>query len=530
MQRQPSIRQEQIFDAMAKADFYPHPVTSVEQKDTHISKVFLTGDYVYKIKKSVDLDFLDFSNLDNRRYFCQQEVMLNRRLTTGIYLEVVPIMWKDKQFCFGETGEVIDYAVKMRQLPDHLSMMYKIRRKEISHSEIQRLAEILADFYQNAKAGDSIDKLGSWETVRKNCEENFDQTAGFSGTFLDEKMYRIVRGATNAFLKRHKALFQQRVRAGKIRDCHGDLRTGHIYFADEIQIIDCIEFNDRFRYSDITADLAFLTMDLDFESAEDTATEFLTAYVDISKDRDIFVLLNFYKCYRAFVRCKVNCFRLETSELGRFEREKLLRQTHQYLKLAYTYAIRFTRPTLWIVCGLPASGKSTIARNLSKELDVGVIRSDKVRKKLFHISDSQTVDVPFEKGIYSQGSSALTYGKLYLKAQEKLEKDESVIIDASFSKSHQREEVVRLACDVDANVVFVECTASSGILKKRLLKREKEPGLSDARLNHLKDFISHFEPLDDIREDLRINVDTTVSIEESMRQILSQDYILEKNR
>lgn len=527
MQRQTSIGQVQVFEAMADPNFYPHPVSQIDERDTHISKVFLTGDYVYKIKKSVELGFLDFSDLEKRRYFCWQEVVLNRRLTCDIYLDVVPIMWKDGNFSFGKTGEIVEYAVKMKQLSYHLSMLHMVRRKKIKHSHIRDLAEILAVFHKKAKSGKDIDHFGSWETVKKNCEENFFQTAEFCGKFLDERMYGIICGATRSFMKRHKELFERRVASGKIRDCHGDLRTGHIYFADEIQILDCIEFNDRFRYSDITADLAFLAMDLDFERAEKTAHELLTQYVDISKDLDIFVLLNFYKCYRAFVRCKVNCFRLDTTKLGRFEREKLLRETHKYLELAYIYAVRFTRPTLWIVCGMPGSGKSTIAKNLSNEMDIDIIRSDEVRKQLFNICGGQTVDAPFEQGIYSKGSSALTYGKLYLEAQDNLEKGKSIIIDASFSRRHQREEIIRLAGDLDANIVFVECRASMGILKKRLSAREKRPGISDARVKHLKDFTSHFEPLDNIREDLHIVVDTTIPIEESLLRILSRDYILE---
>ena len=520
-------RQLEIFQAMERPDFYPHPVTTIEQRETHISKVFLTGTYVYKIKKPVNLEFLDFTTLEKRRHFCHQEVILNRRLTRDIYLDVVAITLKEGGYCLAGQGSPVEYAVKMTQLPEDGSMVRLLRKGEIGDEALQDLARILGGFYGHAPTGGYINTFGSWETIWGNCEENFRQTEVFAGGILDERMFQIIRVATQSFLRRWQELFEHRIERKKIRDCHGDLRTGHIYFTDRIQIIDCIEFNERFRYGDITSDLAFLAMDLDYEGYPQIAQGLLKAYVRYTRDQDVFVLLDFYKCYRAFVRVKVNCFRLQEGNLNEQETGKLLRETHRYMGLAYRYAVQFTRPTVWVVCGMPASGKSTIAKELAKTLGVKVLRSDVIRKELFGLQPYKQTDVPFEEGMYSKGASALTYGRLLLLAQEEIDKGCSVILDATYSSLHQRTEVLRLAKDMDANLMFVECVCPEPVVKERLMRRDATSSVSDARLHHFEQIKARFEPLNEVSDEMHITVDTERPLEESMGQILSQDYVLE---
>jgi predicted kinase len=321
-------------------------------------------------------------------------------------------------------------------------------------------------------------------------------------------------------------LFERRVEHGKIRDCHGDLRTGHIYFADGIKIIDCIEFNDRFRYADITSDLAFLTMDLDFEGYPQIAQDLINTYLEYTKDEEMLILLDFYKCYRAYVRVKVNCFHLQEKDLLRNAKAKLIRETERYLRLAYRYAIQFTRPTIWVVCGLPASGKSTIAKAMADILNVKILQSDRVRKQLLGVPPVVPRVLPFETGIYSKEASSLTYGKLIMLAQKAVEKGGSLILDATFSRRHQRDEVIRLARDMDTNIIFIECEASYEMLKKRLAEREKIACISDARLPHLKQLTAHFESLDELQSDLYMKINTDESLDDCMRKILSHDYVL----
>jgi aminoglycoside phosphotransferase family enzyme/predicted kinase len=514
-----------IFEAMKNPNFYPHTVSTIEQRDTHISKVFLTGNYAYKIKKPINLEFLNFATLDKRRHFCRQEINLNRRLAPDVYLDVVPITLLDGRYHMAGTGSIVEYAVKMRQLPETSSMLQLLRRRKLEKGSIDELAGVLAKFYSRASTSESINTVGSRETVSINCEENFRQTEQFVPQVIDERMFLIIQSATRAFLQRRKALFQRRVEHGKIRDCHGDLRTGHIYFTGDIKIIDCIEFNDRFRYADITSDLAFLAMDLDFEEFSQTAQHLITTYLEYSKDEEMLILLDFYKCYRAYVRVKVNCFHLQEKDLLTNARVKLVRETERYLKLAYRYAVQFTRPTIWVVCGLPAGGKSTIAKEMAGALSVKILQSDRVRKQLLGVPSAEPRDLPFESGIYSKDASSLTYGKLMMLTQEIIEKGGSAILDATFSRRHQRDEVIRLARDMDANIIFIECTASYEMLKKRLRDRERTVCISDARLRHLKQLKAHFEPLNELQNDMHLKINTEKSLDACMRQILSHEYI-----
>ena len=511
---------------MAKPEFYPHPVSGLEQRETHISKVFLTGAYVYKIKKSVNLKFLDYTTLEKRLHFCRQEILLNRRLSRDIYLDVVSINVDKDRYALSGPGPPVEYAVKMRQLAQDRSLVRLLKHGEADRTTIRRLSRTLADFYRRAIAADKAAAFGSWESIREDCADNFAQTERFAGKDFAERTYQIVRSAVRTLLNRRRSVFQRRVEKGMIRDCHGDLRSGHIYFDDGIQIIDCIEFNEGFRYVDIISDIAFLAMDLDFEGFPEVAEHLIDACAEYTDDPDIFVLLDFYKCYRAMVRVKVNCLRSENKMIGDGEKAKLLREIDRHLDLAYRYALRFTRPTLWVVCGMPASGKSTVSDELAGALDIKVLRSDLVRKAMFGLKADAHTDLPFEAGVYSEQSSALVYGRLLLLAQEEMEKGHSVILDATFSRKHQRQEAARLARDMDCSIVFVECTCSENTSRDRLRRREKTAGISDARLHHFEHFKSRFEPLDDVPEDMRIPVNTDTALGDSMRNVFLRDHAL----
>jgi aminoglycoside phosphotransferase family enzyme/predicted kinase len=516
--------QPEIIRVMQQPNFYPHAVQAVRLRETHISTVFLTGDFVYKIKKPVDLDFLDFTTLQSRHRFCRMEVDLNRRLAKDVYLGVVAITRKDGRYYLDGRGPAVEYAVKMRQLPAEAEMVQLLSQGGIDSAETDLLARVLSRFYKTARTGPDIDVIGSWDTIRTNCEENFTQTEEFAGRIVNQRKFQIIRAAVRSFLRRRKTLFDQRVADGKIRDCHGDLRTGHVYFTqDGIQIIDCIEFNERFRYGDISCDLAFLAMDLDFEGYPHIAHTLLRAYAQHSGDHDVFVLLDFYKCYRACVRVKVNCFRLQQEGLNDTERRELLAETRRYLDLAYRYAVQFTRPTVWVVCGLIATGKTTIARSLAGALQINILQSDVVRKQLFDRRGEESGEVAFEAGIYSPEATSLTYGRLLLLAQEQIERGNSVILDASFAGREHRREALRLAKDMDVNIIFIECTCSESLIRERLRRRNHTKTVSDARLQHFEPFKSRFEALDEIPAEILIRVDTGRPVPQSLEEILSGD-------
>ncbi len=512
---------------MARPDFYPHPVEGLEKRETHISCVFLTGHRVYKVKKAVDLGFLDFTGLERRRHFCDRELQLNQRLSQGIYLNVVAIRRAGNRFSLGGKGEVVEYAVCMRQLPDGATLGRRLRAKTLERGACERLAGRLAQFYREAPSGAGIERFGSREIVGANCEENFAQIQPFVPEVLDLQQFEIVRSAARAFLSRRQALFQRRVQNGRIRDGHGDLRTDHVYLVDgEIQVLDCIEFNDRFRYGDPAADMAFLAMDLDAQGFSSWSRDLMTAFVHASGDAEIFILLDFYKCYRACVRCKVACLRLGQGDLSASGRRAAAGEAGDYLALAYRYAVQFTRPTLWVVCGMPATGKSTVARALGRRLDVLVLRSDVVRKALFHRRPQESAVAAFAQGIYTPGAGALTYGRLLLDAQERLKKGLSVILDATFSDPRRRAEAFRLALDSDVNILFVECFADDSVLRRRLASRGGCPSVSDARLEHFADLQARYSPLEEIPAELLIRLDTSQPLEVCLDLLLAQDHRL----
>mgnify|MGYP001287902189 CR=1 FL=1 len=506
--------------ALGDPGFYPHPVGKVEFRETHISIVALAGEFVYKVKKPLDLGFLDFTSLEKRCHYCHQEVALNRRLSRDIYLEVVAITRDATGYRLQGDGAAVEYAVKMRRLPDDAAMERLLRAGRLPQTAVTDLARHLMRFYAQARRDKETAAVGTWETVRLNCEENFAQLEPYAGRAIDPERLEIVRAATRAFLYRRKALFDRRVAEGHIRDGHGDLRADHIYFLqNEIQVIDCIEFNDRFRYGDVAVDLAFLAMDLDAAGFPAVADAFLAAYVTASGDSDLYTLIDFYKCYRAVVRLKVSCLRLE--QIGAGQRPSLMAEIRRYQAMAYGYAVGYTRPVLWVVCGLPASGKSTIATALGKHLEVSVLPSDVIRKELFGHKASEPNVRPFEEGIYAPHASGLTYGRLLLLAQEHLAQGKSVILDATFGSRRRREEAVRLAGDMDAGWIFIECTCSDDTLLARLTAREDRQGVSDARRQHFEQFKAHFEPLGELPPERHLRIATDQDVEANMRHILS---------
>lgn len=237
----------------------------------------------------------------------------------------------------------------------------------------------------------------------------------------------------------------------------------------------------------------------------------------------MFVLLDFYKCYRAVVRAKVNCLRLQQGDVNAEERAALLMDTGRYMSLAYRYALLFTRPTIWVICGLPASGKSTIAEELGRVLEIKVLNSDVIRKGLFNVRPNQERAIPFEQGIYSKRATLLTYGRLLLLAQDEIEMGKSVILDATFGARHNRDEVVRLARDKDVNLIFVQCVCTDTVVRQRLKQREKAGSVSDARIGHFDQIKAGFEPLDEVDDSTRIFIQTGKSLEENIQELLSQD-------
>ncbi len=514
---------EQVCRAMARPAFYPHRVSSLERRDTHISVVFLTGDLVYKLKKPIDFGFLDYTGLKTRRRMCELEVNLNERLSRGIYFGVVPLSREDGEFHFGDSGEVVEYAVKMKQLPDEASLSSLIVSGKVTQDEMLRLGGRLAEFYGTAERSVQIDRYGGSKVIEFNTEENFRQLAPFVGNLPGRERFDFVMESSRGFFRDRSHLFQRRVAEGRICDGHGDLRAEHVYFLDRIQIIDCVEFNERFRYGDRAVDIAFLHMDVERLGRPDLSLAILCGYTESSRDYGIYTLLDFYSCYRAVVKMKISC--LSSAELGEGPRKReMQKRAVQYLDLAFRYAVQFARPTLHVLCGLPGTGKSTYAKRLHDIFDIALFRSDKARKGLPEYG-AHRGPVPFGTEIYRPEMRGRVYSRLLSMAQDELRKGRSAILDATFSRRKWREEAVRLAEDLDANILFLECASSQDTIVERLgRRREGEDGQSDARPEHLPGLVDEFESMDELAPERHTGINTETGIEANLRTILSSVY------
>ncbi len=329
--------QKQVVDALLTPEAYPRDPDKIDLIQTHISFVFLTKDFVYKVKKAVNFGFLDFSTLEKRRLFCEKELAINRRLCPEIYLDVVPINKSNKIKIKG-SGETIEYALKMKRLPQERIMTVLLKENKVDKKTIDDIAGIVAQFHSRAQTNPEINKFGSLKIIKTNWDENFAQTTKYINQTIPRQDFQFIQTKIDGFISKNNTLFESRIADKRIRDCHGDLHSGNIFITDKICIFDAIEFNDRFRYSDVAADVAFLAMDLDFQQKPDLANYFIERYIEYSKDPKLTQLLPFYKCYRAYVRGKVISFRLDDPNITYDEKVSATKEAQDYFKIATEYS------------------------------------------------------------------------------------------------------------------------------------------------------------------------------------------------
>ncbi len=331
------LAQKQVVEELMKPEAYDEDPGHIELVQTHISFVFLTRNFAYKVKKAVDLGFLDFTTLEKRRFFCEKELTLNRRLCEGLYLEVVPINRSNIIKIKGE-GETVEYAVKMKRMPEEKMLSRLLAENKVNNKLIGSIAKIIAGFHSKAETNRRINKFGSLAIIEVNWKENFDQTKEFIDKTISMRDFKLICEKIHGFMRRNAAVFETRIVEDRIRDCHGDIHSGNIFVADRVYIFDAIEFNERFRYSDVASDIAFLAMDLDFKQRTDLSTYFAKKYVEYSADQELTRLLPFYKCYRAYVRGKVISFKLNDPNISIQEKSASMKEAKGYFKLACTYA------------------------------------------------------------------------------------------------------------------------------------------------------------------------------------------------
>lgn len=462
---------DELIAGMSDPSIYPHHPSSVHVIQTHISVVFIADYLVYKVKKPLNLGFLDFTTLEKRRFFCHQEVLLNSRFSEGIYLGVVSIHEDRGGINLSGRGMERETAVLMKHIPEKCLMASMLAEERITPGLLDRIADRLSYFHGKGEQGGVISSFGSIEVIHRNLQENFDQTRPYRGRTIDAKAHEEIASLSFRFLQTEAPLFRERVRRGFIRDCHGDLHLDHVIVLDEIMLYDCIEFNDRFRYCDTAADLAFLLMDLEFQGWPAFAEQILRRYALSTDDDGVLRLMGFYKSYRAFVRGKVLGFVLDEPEVAQPEQEEAIAHARDYFQLALASLRPPRRPVLVAMAGLMGSGKTFLSARLGTRMGIEPLRSDEVRKELFSVPAGEHRLDKFGEGIYRPNATERTYESLLAQARVRLSRGESVILDASFMRYQDRTAARHLAEQMRATFRLVECTCPEEIVRQRLDRR-----------------------------------------------------------
>jgi hypothetical protein len=495
------MTQVSLFEQLKNPRFYGPHVHSVEVLQTHISYVALTGGYAYKVKKPVDFGFLDFSTLEKRKFFCEEELRLNKRLCPDIYLDVLPITQRDTTLELDGKGKIVDYVLKMKEFPQDQIMTNMLKQGSIDEETMDHLCMLLIDFYASQEPSEEITKYGELNAVKENIDENFEQVKPYIDVTIPKDTYWFIKEAATKFFERKKKVFGRRMKEGRIRDCHGDLHSGNIVVAgNKIHIFDCIEFNDRFRFSDVASDIGFLAMDLDYQNYPYLSSYFIQRYVEKSGDADVFDLLNFYKSYRAFVRGKVHGFQLNDPYIDPAKKKGITEITRKYFDLSRYYTSLFSldlhpgKPVLFLVSGLTGTGKSTVARKIAVDYHATQLNTDVVRKEVASVDQFERHHDSFNTGLYDPKKVDETYEQVMERAAVVLKQKKNVVLDATFQKKRYREMAQHIAAKHHAILLMVQCVSPDTVVKRRLEQRVKKKSVSDGRWEIYLQQKQTFEP------------------------------------
>lgn len=493
-----------LIEQMQKPEFYPHSVREpIQLIQTHASSVLITGDYVYKLKKSVNFVFLDFSSLDKRQYFLNEELRMNRVLAPDIYLEVIAITQAEDKFILGGMGEPVEYVLKMNQFPQATLLLNMFEQGNLTEEHIEELGKVVAQFHAQTISNEYIRSFGAIEKIKSGIDENYERTEKYIDIAQTQKQYNETSKFTDTFLLDKKALFKQRQEYDKIRECHGDLHLKNICFwHDKIQLFDRIEFNESFRFVDVMYDVAFTVMDLDARKRKDFGNLFLNTYIEQTGDWEGLQVLPLYLSRQAYVRAKVNSLLLDDRAISEEDKQSAIKTATEYYRLAWEYT-KTSQGQLILMSGLSGSGKSTVARQLAKRINAIHLRSDAVRKHLAGISVGDRAS----DELYTPQMNQKTYDRLLELAKMLISQGFSIILDAKYDRQNLREPAIAYAQSKNIPLRIIYCTAPIEVLRDRISQRTDD--ISDATVDLLVQQQATAEPFSESERVYVTTIDTT---------------------
>jgi uncharacterized protein len=505
-----------VIQAMLAPGFYPHSAQAeIPLIQTHVSYVFLTGEFVYKLKKPVNFGFLDFSTLEQRQHFCEEELRLNQRGAAELYLEVVAITETATGFEINGSGTPVEYGVKMKQFPQEALLSAMFDRGELTAQHMQDLAKEVAKFHAQADINDHIRSYGTVEKVRQAFDENYDQSAGFvdfggAPGPQTQAQFDATKAYSDEFFAKNAAALTDRIKADKIRECHGDAHLRNIaLWQERLWLFDCIEFNEPFRFVDTMYDVGFICMDLDARDRRDFSNIFLNAYLEQTGDYEGLQVLPLYLSRQAYVRAKVTSFLLGDPSIPEAVKAESRITAAAYYKLAYDYTQNSTGQ-LVMMAGLSGSGKSTTGKAIAQGHGAIHLRSDAIRKQLAGIS----VETRGGDDIYTDAMTQKTYDRLLSLGLMLAQQGYTVVLDAKYDRAALREPVVSQAQAAGVALTIVHCDAPIDVLKTRVAARTGD--IADATVAVLAQ--QTWEDFTDSDRNLVKTIDTTADLNAQLKQ------------
>lgn len=501
-----------LIQQMCQPGFYPHPVAEpIRLLQTHVSYVLLTGDYAYKVKKPVNFGFLDYSTLEKRHHFCEEELRLNQRGAGALYRSVVALGQAGDTYRLN-SGATVEYAVKMVQFPQATLLSALYDRGDLTDSLMEDLAAAVADFHLGAETNDHIRSFGAVEQIRQAFDENYAQTEGFIGGPQTQSQFEETKAYTDSFFAANPELFERRVAQNWIRACHGDLHLNNIcYWRDRLYLFDCIEFNEPFRYVDVMYDVGFVVMDLLSKNCYGLATVFLNHYVERTGDWEGVQLLPLYISRQAYVRAKVTSFLLGDPSVD----EDTKRQASETAAAYYRLAWQVCQPrsgSLYLMAGLSGSGKSTTARLLASQINAIHLRSDAVRKHLAGVPLNERGD----DSLYTPAMTEKTYDRLLSLGISLAQTGYPVILDAKYDRQARRQAAIEQIQKAGLPLTILHCTAPATVLEQRV--RDRAGDIADATVAVLQR--QHMEPFTESEQPLVQAIETTQSVPQQLAAIV----------